>query len=31
MVKHSDDKSNTNNFLLKSERLKSIESATRAW
>ena len=30
-IKHSDHKPNTNNFLLKSEHLKSIESATRAW
>ena len=31
VVKHSDHKSDAKNFLSKSERLKSIESATRAW
>jgi len=31
VVKHSDHKSNAKNFLTKPERLKSIESATRAW
>ena len=31
VVKHSDHKSNTNNSLSKSERLKSIESSTRTW
>ena len=31
VVKHSDHKPNAKNFLSKSERLKSIESATRAW
>ena len=31
VAKYSDRKSNTNNFLSKSEHLKSIESDTRAW
>ena len=31
VIKHSDHKPNAKNFLSKSERLKSIESATRAW
>jgi len=31
VVKYSDHKSTAKNFLSKSERLKSIESATRAW
>ena len=31
VVKHSDHKSDAKNLLSKSERLKSIESATRAW
>ena len=31
VVKYSDHKSNATNLLSKSERLKSIESATRAW
>ncbi len=30
-VKYSDHRSDAKNFLSKSERLKSIESATRAW
>jgi len=30
-IKYSDHRSDAKNFLSKSERLKSIESATRAW
>ena len=31
VVKHSDHRSDAKSFLSKPERLKSIESATRAW
>ncbi len=31
VVKHSEHRSDAKNFLSKTERLKSIESATRAW
>ena len=31
VVKHSEHRSDAQNFLTKSERRKSIESATRAW
>ncbi len=30
-IKHSEHRSDAKNFLSKTERLKSIESATRAW
>ncbi len=30
-IKHSEHRTNAKNFLTKTERLKSIESATRAW
>ena len=31
VIKHSEHRSDAKNFLSKTERLKSIESATRAW